>query len=42
MAVFFGLMHGGLTRRWGWIEVPEEPQEPQEPQEGVRVGEKKK
>lgn len=35
MAVFFGLMHGGLTRRWGWIEVPEEPQE------GVRVGEKK-
>ncbi|OXB35774.1 hypothetical protein LQV05_005784 [Cryptococcus neoformans] len=38
MAVFFGLMHGGLTRRWGWIEVPEEPQEPQE---GVRVGEKK-
>ena len=21
MAVFFGLMHGGLTRRWGWVEV---------------------
>lgn len=21
MAVFFGLMQGGLTRRWGWVEV---------------------
>lgn len=21
MAVFFGLMHGSLTRRWGWVEV---------------------
>lgn len=24
MAVFFGLMHGSLTRRWGWVELPEE------------------
>ncbi|WWD19310.1 hypothetical protein CI109_103768 [Kwoniella shandongensis] len=24
MAVFFGLMQGGLTRRWGWVEVPKE------------------
>lgn len=23
MAVFFGLMHGSLTRRWGWVELPE-------------------
>lgn len=37
MAVFFGLMHGGLTRRWGWVEVPEDPEEPKE---GVRMGEK--
>ena len=22
MAVFFGLMHGSLTRRWGWVELP--------------------
>ncbi|WVQ81825.1 hypothetical protein IAT38_003952 [Cryptococcus sp. DSM 104549] len=22
MAVFFGLMQGALTRRWGWVEVP--------------------
>lgn len=22
MAVFFGLMHGSLTRKWGWVEVP--------------------
>jgi phosphatidylinositol glycan class T len=21
MAVFFGLMQGALTRRWGWVEV---------------------
>jgi phosphatidylinositol glycan class T len=21
MAVFFGLIQGGLTRRWGWVEV---------------------
>ena len=21
MAVFFGLMQGGLTRRWGWVEL---------------------
>jgi phosphatidylinositol glycan class T len=21
MAVFFGLMHGALTRRWGWVEL---------------------
>lgn len=38
MAVFFGLMHGGLTRRWGWVEVPEEPEEPREE---VRVREEK-
>ncbi|KAK8854554.1 hypothetical protein IAR55_003293 [Kwoniella newhampshirensis] len=24
MAVFFGLMHGGLTRMWGWVEVPKQ------------------
>jgi hypothetical protein len=23
MAVFFGLMHGALTRRWGWVELPQ-------------------
>jgi len=23
MAVFFGLMHGALTRRWGWVELPD-------------------
>jgi phosphatidylinositol glycan class T len=23
MAVFFGLMQGSLTRRWGWVEIPE-------------------
>jgi phosphatidylinositol glycan class T len=23
MAVFFGLMHGSLTRRWGWVELPD-------------------
>lgn len=23
MAVFFGLMHGSLTRRWGWIQLPD-------------------
>lgn len=23
MAVFFGLMQGSLTRRWGWVQVPE-------------------
>ncbi|WRT68675.1 uncharacterized protein IL334_005654 [Kwoniella shivajii] len=22
MAVFFGLMQGALTRKWGWVEVP--------------------
>jgi phosphatidylinositol glycan class T len=22
MAVFFGLMHGHLTRRWGWVQLP--------------------
>jgi phosphatidylinositol glycan class T len=22
MAVFFGLMHGSLTRKWGWVELP--------------------
>lgn len=22
MAVFFGLMHGSLTRRWGWVQLP--------------------
>ena len=22
MAVFFGLMQGALTRRWGWVELP--------------------
>jgi phosphatidylinositol glycan class T len=22
MAVFFGMMHGSLTRRWGWIQLP--------------------
>lgn len=22
MAVFFGLMQGSLTRRWGWVELP--------------------
>lgn len=38
MAVFFGLMHGGLTRTWGWVEVPEEPEEPGEE---VRVREEK-
>lgn len=25
MAVFFGLMHGHLTRRWGWIQLPKAP-----------------
>jgi phosphatidylinositol glycan class T len=24
MAVFFGLMHGSLTRRWGWVQIPKE------------------
>lgn len=22
MAVFFGMMHGSLTRRWGWVQLP--------------------
>jgi phosphatidylinositol glycan class T len=25
MAVFFGLMHGHLTRRWGWVQLPKAP-----------------
>jgi phosphatidylinositol glycan class T len=25
MAVFFGLMHGHLTRRWGWVQLPTAP-----------------
>lgn len=28
MAVFFGLMHGSLTRSWGWVELPEMKAEP--------------
>ena len=27
MAVFFGLMHGALTRQWGYVEVDAEPTE---------------
>jgi len=27
MAVFFGLMQGNLTRRWGWIEVEKDEKE---------------
>ena len=28
MAVFFGLMHGALTRRWGWVELPDDSLRP--------------
>lgn len=28
MAVFFGLMQGGLTRRWGWVKLGKEGGKP--------------
>lgn len=41
MAVFFGLMQGALTRKWGWVELPKEQgknkQGDDEPKAGVSV-----
>jgi len=37
MAVFFGLMHGSLTRKWGWVEVPGNKPEAEASAEGTKT-----
>lgn len=33
MAIFFGMMHGALTRRWGFVELESQAGKPEKPAE---------